>query len=271
MKRADSILLTGVLVLTVSARTWASPANLLRDDGVVFDQQPGRYGGPLADTLALDAFGFERWQQVADNVRLNQAASVRRLSWWGFYGGDEQSHEPPVGDETMRVRFYSSRPGDGLPGDILLEESFLNLPRTFTGHIISDGGLPREYLFEADLSAPILLSADTVYWLEVVQVGDVNSHFRWESGYGALSGCAFINDYTPNWTLVSSALAFQLSTLPEPASIALLAVAAPMVMRPIRGRRCRGLRQNRPLWRRSRLQHLNCLCGSAFLLKSDLP
>jgi len=241
VKRADFLLLVAVLVLTLSVPAWASPAGLLRDDGVVFDQQPDPAGGPLADTLALDEFGFERWQQVADNIRLIQAASIGHLAWWGFYGGDGQSHDPPPGSETLRVRFYSARPGDGLPGDILLEESFLNLPRTFTGRIVSVGGLPREYLFEADLSTPIVLDANTVYWLEVLQVGDVNSHFRWEDGAGRVSGCAFINDYTPSWTFVYSGLAFELSTLPEPTSMAVLMCAGILACHAPKGRRCRGL------------------------------
>jgi len=241
VKRADFLLLVAVLVLTLSVRAWASPADMLRGDGVVFDQQPDPAGGPLADTLALDEFGYEIWEQVADNVRLSEAATIRRISWYGFYGGDEQSHEPPAGDETMRVRFYSSRASDGLPGDILLEETFLNLPRTFTGRVVSVGGLPKEYLFEADLSTSMFLSANTVYWLEVVQVGDVNSHYRWEDGYGLVGRHATINYYPPDWTSVSGSFAFQLSTVPEPTSIAVLICAAFLARSRLGGRRCRGL------------------------------
>ncbi|HVP13458.1 MAG TPA: hypothetical protein VMV94_19955 [Phycisphaerae bacterium] len=249
MKRADFLLLVAVLVLTLSVRAWASPADLLRDDGVVFDQQPTRYGGPLADTLALDEFGFERWQRVADNVRLAEAATIRRISWFGFYGGDDEysDNDPPEGDETMRVRFYAARPDDGLPGEVLLEQSFLNLPRTFTGHVIGVGMLPREYLFEADLSTPILLSANTLYWLEVVQLGDVGSIFRWEEGAGRVSGCAFINDYTPSWTFVWDGLAFELSTVPEPTNIVVLTCGGLLARSWLGGRRSRGLRQNGPL------------------------
>jgi hypothetical protein len=243
VKRADSIVLTAILVLGVPLCASAEPVSTLggpRGGAIVFNQQPTRLGGPMADTLALDQWGYEIWQQVADNIRLSQTASIQHVNWWGFYGG--QSVEPPTGDETMRIRFYAARPSDDLPGDILLEESFLNLPRTWTGHIIGDGGLPKEYLFQADLSAPITLSADTIYWLEVLQVGDPNSHFRWEQGHGVLAGSAYVNVYTPDWTPVVGSCAFQLVALPEPAGLVCLACAGLIVRRSTTGRRCRGLR-----------------------------
>ena len=240
MKQTNSTTLAALLVLTTAACAWASPGtieDLLRDDGVVFDQQPTLSGGPLADTLALDELGYEMWEQGADNIRLSQAATIRRVNWRGFYGVSGQSHQPPPGDETMRIRFYAARPGDGLPGGLLLEQSFLNPPRVPTGsEVLAEVRAP-EYLYQADLSTPIALSANTIYWLEVVQVGDVNSTFRWESGYGLVSCRAFVSDSIPNWTSVSGSYAFQLSTLPEPATIALLACAALIVRLPVRGRK----------------------------------
>jgi hypothetical protein len=200
-----------------------------RDGDIVVDQQPNLYGGQGSDTLFYDYFGYEVWQREADNILLGQDRAIRRVVWWGLYGGQGQSHQPPVEDETMRIRFYGARPGDGLPDDnnIIYQENFVNAQRTATGRVVDAEGLPPEYRYEADLAAPVGLAAGSVWWIEVVQVGDVDSTFRWENAPGVLAGHAFVNDIVPDWRFVSSgSFAFQLSTIPEPCTAGIVMVFA---------------------------------------------
>jgi hypothetical protein len=206
--------------LAASPRSWD---DVMRGGGVVWDQQPLNSGGPGADTDFYSDSGQQVWQQVADDILLADPATVRRIVWWGFYGGTfSGTTEPPDGPETMRLRFYDARPSDGLPGATLYEESFLDPSRTATGRIVfATGGA--EYIFELDLTTPFDLDGGEAYWLEVVQVGDVDSHYRWEVSPGTGTPFAFINPWVPDWqrTTLTANVAFQLSTVPEPAAFVL--------------------------------------------------
>lgn len=190
-----------------------------RDPDVIVEQLPTRSGGPASDTAFRDSVGRPMWAQIADNILLTQATSAGHLEWYGFYGAYQETHDPPTGDETMRVRFYATREADGLPGDILYEESFLNPSRTATGFTVLDAP---EFLYSVDLSSPVVLDAETLYWLEVVQVGDLESHFRWEAGYGLVPQHATIWTLYPYWAYNTGSQAFRLSTVPEPSVLALL-------------------------------------------------
>ncbi len=220
---------------------WAEPHTMedLGRGGLVWDQQPLNTGGPGADTDFYSNSGQRVWQQVADDILLPSAATIRRIVWWGFYGGDFSGTTlPPTGPETMRLRFYDARPGDGLPGQTLWEESFLNPSRVETGGFVwANGGA--EYIFEVDLTTPFTLDAAVPYWLEVVQVGDVDSHFRWEVSPGTGTPFAFINPFVPDWrrTTVTANVAFQLSTIPEPTALGLFVFGFILVTRRKRRRR----------------------------------
>lgn len=188
---------------------------------IIVDQQPAQLGGYGSDIDFLNSFGDPVWQQIADNVRLSQPSVVRRVGFWGFYGGDDQNHQPPAGTETLRVRFYGSRAGDGLPDDsnILFEQTYVNLGRAATGKTIAVDGRPAEYFYQADLDDELSLLGNTNYWLEIVQLGDQSSHFRWETGFGAVPGFAFAGNLTSGeWHTTSGSLAFQLSSIPEPST-----------------------------------------------------
>jgi hypothetical protein len=144
------------------------------------DHQPLNSGGPSSDTDFVSMFGEPSyWQLVADDFTLSFSAATRHVVWWGLYGGDfgGSSWYPPTVPETMRLRFYSARPSDGLPGDILREENFLNSSRVWTGRYVT--GHP-EYRFEADLAEPFSIAAGATYWLDAAQVGVPDSVFRWE-------------------------------------------------------------------------------------------
>lgn len=204
------------VVLIVTALALPCPAGI-----IVVDHQPHNTGGPASDTeFIVPEFPNNTWQRVADDFILAQPATIRHVNWWGFYHLDN-----PPAEEIMRIRFYGSRPGDGLPddNDIIYEESFTNPSRAWTGRQVFTGILPREYLFQVNLANPLPLVAESIYWLEVVQVGDAQSAFRWEFSIADLNGHAFINSTTVDWrgTTTLGDMAFQL-LVPEPATAVLL-------------------------------------------------
>jgi hypothetical protein len=190
---------------------------------LVIDNQPTRVGGLFSDTEFVDDFNQELFQRVADDLTLAEPAVIRRAGFWGFYN----LNNPPA-TETIRMRFYGARPGDGLPDEsnIVYEESFLNPSRTATGHIVFVGIGPLEYFYEVDMSSPVSLAADTPYWLEIAQIGDIDTAFRWEfSGLGSI-GLAAVNTNVPDWQLTNfdADNAYQLSTIPEPTTASMLAM-----------------------------------------------
>lgn len=216
---------------------------MARGDLIVNHPPPPSPGyGSGADTSFQDPFGNPVWQISADDFVLSAQAGIRRVAWWGVYGDPtfgQGGPNPPSGEETMRIRFYAARPSDGLPDDsnILHEESLLNVPRTWTGRW---AGLRREWLFEADLSTPLSLSAGTAYWFEVAQVGILSSLFIWEWSVAEQNGIAVMSTNVPAWHHAAngSDLAFQLSNVPEPATATLIALGSLQIIRRRRARRC---------------------------------
>jgi hypothetical protein len=191
---------------------------------ILVDHLPHPYGGLASDTLFCVPFGQPVWQRVADNFMPASPDHAVALSFWGFYNEDN-----PPQSETFRLRIYGSRSSDGLPDDniILSETTVQNPPRTWTGAFIGVGILPKEYRFEASFAAPVSLDAATQYWLEVAQIGDLTTAFRWEDSVAVLDGVATINTIHNYWQATfpngPADAAFQLIS-PEPASLAMLAM-----------------------------------------------
>jgi hypothetical protein len=221
-------------ILALVAPVQAGPVvgkDLPRDEGIVVDHQPHPYGGFGSDTEFRDDWGDPVWQREADDILLDEAAAIRQIVWWGFYGGTfDDWPEPPPQTEAMRIRFYQARLGDGLPDEdnMSFEQTYENPIRTATGRVIMMGRLPLEYRYEVDLASPIVLEANTPYWLEIAQMGDLESHFRWEYGLAELNGTALINEVV-GWGYtypdVAVDAAFQLWTVPEPQAALLLSLS----------------------------------------------
>ncbi len=192
-------------------------------EGIVVDHEPAFTGGPASDTAFTG--GIVPWQRVADDFMLGDPAELRMVRWWGYYV--ENVAPTP---ETMRVRFLGARPSDGLPDEtnILHEEEFLNPSRMATGNTVFGNVIADEYAFEVDLNSALALEASTPYWLEIVQVGNVDSEFAWEFSTTDLNSHSFINPLTIDWQAAAplvSDMAFQLSTIPEPTTLWLTAAA----------------------------------------------
>ncbi len=214
----------GLALMGAAAPTFAGPVD---DPGVVFSHPPLNTGGPASDLAFTIDSSPPLWQQIADDFMLTEAADIRRIVFWGFYGGDfDLFPEPAPEMETFRVRFYGARPGDGLPDDdnILFNEEFLDPFRMETGTLIGTGPAPPEYVYQIDLPSALALDAATPYWLEIVQAGDIDSHFRWEVSVAEQTPFAFKNINISDWqlTTIQADTAFQLSTIPEPATLLFL-------------------------------------------------
>lgn len=189
---------------------------------VVVEHVPtGSFGSP-SDTEFIPTTGapIPQWQLFADDFTLTSSATIGRIEFWGFYSLDN-----PLAVETHRIRIFEARPNDGLPGVLLTEQILQNVPRVATGSRIPTGISPREFLYDAMLHTAFSAMAGAKYWLEIVQIGDLETAFRWEHGRGPASRHAFMNVNVSDWTLTSSTidLAFRLSTsVPEPSFLVLL-------------------------------------------------
>jgi hypothetical protein len=197
---------------------------------IVVDQPPNQTNGQASDTeFIASGSGSATWQLIADDFMLAAPAVARHISFWGFFGGNfDEFPEPAPLSETLRVRIYGARTVDGLPDsrNVLIEEVFSNPLRTPTGLTVALGPLPPEYQYDLDFTVPLFLSANETYWIELAQLGDINSHFRWERGTGPISDFAFQNPNVTDWGNLPGNFAFRISTVPEPASIYLLILGA---------------------------------------------
>ena len=167
---------------------------------VLVDHQPTGAGGRAADTLFIDLLGLPNSSLLADDILLDEPAVVQRIKWWGFYHLDN-----PPAQEQMRVRFYDARPGDGLPGQVQYEATIQNPSRVATGRRIPVSVFPREFLFDVLLAEPFALREGAPYWLEIVQIGDIDSFHRWETGFNGNRRFAFTSASFPEWQLVENA------------------------------------------------------------------
>lgn len=196
--------------------------------GIIVDQPPSQYAGSASDTAFYNEYGLLRWQQLADDFTLDADASIRQLTWWGFYGGIAGSSlDPPSEDEPLLVRFYAARPTDGLPGTLIREISVVNAQRVATGRRVGVMGSPAEFRFDLPLMTPFEAVGGTRYWLSFQQIGLSDSLFRWQVATIDVNGFAFQNANVPDWsTVIPADLAFQLHNTPEPSTLLNLSLLA---------------------------------------------
>ncbi len=219
MGRNARILITATAASTVFCATASAD--------IVVDHQPHPFGGLGSDTSFTPdpSLPGVSWQRVADDFVLTEPAIIRQVNFWGFYNADN-----PPSSEEMRLRILGARMGDALPDEsnVVREEMVQNPSRTWTGRLVATGIAPREYFFTTNLALELRLEASTAYWLEIVQVGAVDTRFRWEFSRADRNGQASINiihDWRNTFPGVDSDTAFQLSTIPEPSTLILSAMA----------------------------------------------
>jgi hypothetical protein len=200
-------------------------------------QPPGRTFGYASDTQFRDDFGRILSALYADRFELAAGGEVCRVVAWAFFGGSYEPFDPPPpASETLRVRFYDE--AAGLPGSELLSQTFDNPPRIFTGFTVSGDPRRREYRYEFHLSPCLAAAPGTAYWVEISQISDPDSIFRWE-GSNTPGQYAVQFPIGAPWQVVtgSGQIAYELWT-PEPTSLFLAGAGVlGAVLRRRRGRR----------------------------------
>lgn len=205
-------------------------------DVLLHSQPPGRTFGISSDTLYLDDFGQASGALIADKFNLVAGGDtcIARISAFAFFGGTGVVDPGPPPTETIRVRFLAD--AVGLPAEpALYEAQFQDPARVWTGFLINIAGARKEYRYELPLPQCFHVVPGTDYWLEVAQIGDINSLLRWEHSNTA-GGFAVQFPLETPWRLSAnpSQLAYELWT-PEPSTGALMALVCGYLLR--RGKR----------------------------------
>ncbi len=202
-----------------------------RGDTLLHRQAPGRVFGRTSDTLFIDNAGQLNGELVADDFVLSADALVCKVRAYAFFGGTGVDDPGPPDQETVRVRILSDV--GGLPNEPALVEHYLENPlRTWTGQFINISLARKEYLYEIAMPDCFAAQANTKYWLEIAQIDNANSFFRWESANLA-GGFALRFPIDTPWRHSSETagqLAYELWT-PEPGSGVLVGLVGLMLRR----------------------------------------
>jgi len=189
---------------------------------------------------------------VADEFQLDQSALIRNITWWGGYAHDIQQPPPVADDFTMRLFADQS----GKPGAVLRDFNLGNdVNRVATGDFLvppsdffPDELGVAEFKYSFDLPGSFVAKANTRYWLSILNV-PVADGWSWEMSdslmnLGVDQQRRFRGDpvFRP-WMLFDQGgnsdfnLAFQVgidpvdvSEIPEPSSVMLLATVVGLTM-----------------------------------------
>lgn len=195
----------------------------LADADTLFYQAPDRLWGLPSDTEWTDSIGLTVSSLGADDFRLTSTETACALRTWIFFGANDVGPfvlDPPA-SQTVRLRFYAD--ASGLPGGVIHEQTIDNPPLAWTGRTIALVPSRREYRMDIPISGCFTAQADTTYWVEIAQLGDPVSMFRWESARG--SNQSHVEQYPIGnaWrTFNDYGFAFELLRTPEPGTVWML-------------------------------------------------
>lgn len=198
-------------------------------DILLHQQAPGRTFGYASDSLYLNDSGQPFSELIADKFSLSQSLPVCRLKWFGFYGGNGILDPGPPQSESFRIQIRAD--AGGLPGTSL-SDTIANDPiREWTGFLIGIQAARREYVYQTSLPQCFTPVAGHSYWVEISQLGDIGSLFRWE-GSNTSGEFAFQAPIGTGYRLIEGLgqLAYELRT-PEPCSGALLGLGCAYLLR----------------------------------------
>lgn len=150
--------------------------------------------------------------QVYDDFSLSSSFKivfVTQIEWSGG-AGEEAPDEDPAG---FTIKFYADK--GGVPGALLHSESIAgDANATLVG---VDSSSRATYDYSATLATPFALTPGTTYWLSIVATLALPDQWGWHTGTGG-DGMAY--DTAP----LRNDLAFTLIGVPEPGSLALVAL-----------------------------------------------
>ncbi|MGE0486234.1 MAG: hypothetical protein AB7Q81_18945 [Gammaproteobacteria bacterium] len=181
----------------------------------------------IFDNMAVVDFGFGSdydfggGQFIADDFTLQAGANtITDIHWTGFYG----TADTPLANDDFDIFIYADAGGIPDVGNVVLSlTGITNANRTDTGIDVSVG-IPFDlYAYAIDIT-PLTLTANTTYWLSIVNdtTADLDDWWAWGTDSQG-SGIASSNNQV-TWNVSTRAADFQLTgqAIPEPAGVALL-------------------------------------------------
>jgi hypothetical protein len=195
---------------------------------LLFRQAPDQAFALDSDT-AFVRFGQQTSALTADNFMLSQNSPLCGVRFFGVYGADRVEPPPYIVDppltETMGVRVYSD--AGGLPGSVLWEQTFSDAQRARSGRTVAVSPNRDEFVYTKTFFDCFAAAANTQYWANIYQVGDIGSRWRWEASYSDQSHAQQFPIGAP-WHLTagvgSYGMAFELHATPEPLAGVLLMI-----------------------------------------------
>lgn len=167
------------------------------------------YAGYHASDTRIQAYG-------ADDFSLAGANTLNGIQFRGLYA----SSNTPVTD-SFTITFYNS--AGNVPGTALGSTTLSSLSRTDTG--ANAVGNYDIYLYDAAFTTPIALSGGTTYWVSIANATPAGGDFWYWSYTGTDNDYADKVGNTQPWVPgTGQGFNFVLSAIPEPSSLALLAL-----------------------------------------------
>jgi hypothetical protein len=173
----------------------------------------------VAGGVALNAYtaGFQP-QEIAENFQLQQDSAVADFHWWGAQGGSYTN--------DFSLTFYNDT-GSGAPeATPFATVDIGDVSGTDSGLVTDQGASILKY---DAVFAPLYLSAGTTYWLSItnqISAGNVSDGWYWARSVEGDGG--FYADIGNGWFATGDGggdgLAFQVTGVPAPASVALFGI-----------------------------------------------
>lgn len=214
MKRLLILLSAAILAMTLIYGN--ASAAVIFDNGAPAQNGAGLWWGD-------PSFNSSR---VADDFILESGASViTDIHWWGGYVWNDNTSAPQATND-FTITIYNTSPTANLPGAPVYSTNIGNVRGNYVGWTNVCG---TEIYYYSILTDPIILSADTTYWLEILNnTAYDESIWGWQTSSG-MTGIAHWDDTTTSWeSKYNQDLAFYLTNdsanVPEPATMLLLSI-----------------------------------------------
>jgi hypothetical protein len=175
----------------------------------------------------------------ADNFTLTAQSHISQINWWGMTEG--AAHTDLQNFDQFQIEFYTSRTTNNnriKPDTLIASQTFdlSSIITTNTGHQTAAGVI--KYQHQATLTNTVTLDANTTYWIAISarSIDPTSDTWQWLDSDLADADSSSYDYNTDRWlALRDTDSAFQLFTIPSPATTSLLLIS------PIAARRRRPL------------------------------
>ena len=175
---------------------------------VIYQQLPGPGSNAELTSSTLNFFGGSPGSTSADDFSLASSAIVTGVHWWG----------EGTGAEDFQFTFYADAAGN--PGAVLLTTG-----GTLSRVSQSPGSFfDPVFFYSSTLATPFAAPAGTTFWLSVFNQAP-DASWVWLAAAADGNGARQRINTSPTWMpgLGNTDLAFELTSVPEPASLLLMA------------------------------------------------